>query len=124
MDWRVAAALTLATLGGLSVVLSQRQQGGKDDRTPAATTAETTMLAQQPGRPTSDTPASTANPRTPATATRVEKAELSFGGGVDDLDTASLEALMGALDEIERAPVAPSAEPGRVTVLPSIGDDT
>jgi len=45
---------------------------------------------------------------------------LSFGGGVGDLDEESIRALLGALDEIDRAPVAPSAEPDRSPVLPVI----
>ena len=127
MDWRVAAALTLVTVGGLSVVVSQRgQKAGDDGRTPALPPAET-LAVQPPVRLAVDTPAPVtppATPRIPSATTRAEKAQLSFGGGVDDLDRASFEALMGVLDEIERAPVAPSAEPGRVTVLPIISDDT
>jgi hypothetical protein len=41
---------------------------------------------------------------------------------VSDLDDASIQALLGALDEIDRAPVAPSAEPDRSPVLPVIKD--
>jgi hypothetical protein len=48
------------------------------------------------------------------------KAELSFGGGMSDLDDATLKSLLGALDEIDRAPVAPSAEPDPTPVLPVI----
>jgi hypothetical protein len=37
-----------------------------------------------------------------------------------DLDDASLQSLLGALEEIDHAPVAPSAEPDRSPVLPII----
>jgi hypothetical protein len=47
-------------------------------------------------------------------------AQLAFAGGVEDLDDASLQALLGALDEIDRAPVAPPAEPDPTPVLPVI----
>src|SRR5688500_17000641 len=127
-DWRVAAALTMMTVGGLSVVVSQRiSQGGEDVRTPPPSRAETTVVAYPPVVPSVDAPTALtprASPGAPPATVRAEKAELSFGVGVDDLDPASLKALMSALDEIERSPVAPSAEPGRVTVLPVISDDT
>lgn len=125
MDWRIAAALTMITVGGLSVAVTQR--GGTDvDRTTAHPLPESTVVVNATPRTQSDS--ERVAPRAPATtrapAARPEKPQLSFGGGVDDLDRASIEALMGALDEIERAPVAPSAEPDRVPVLPIITGDT
>jgi hypothetical protein len=53
-----------------------------------------------------------------------EKAQLSFGGGVSDLDDASIQALLGALDEIDRKPIAVSAEPDHSPVLPVIREGT
>jgi hypothetical protein len=59
--------------------------------------------------------------QTPSTrSTSAPVAQLSFGGGVSDLDDASIRALLGALDEIDRAPIAPSAEPDRTPALPVI----
>jgi hypothetical protein len=49
------------------------------------------------------------------------KAQLAFAGGVEDMDDASIKALLGALEEMDRAPVAPSAEPDPTPVLPVIG---
>jgi hypothetical protein len=126
LDWRIAAALTTITVGGLSLAVSERVHpsinGTQRDSTEigALTTAtrESTTVASSRRiaalRRDTQTPPST-NPRSAAA-----KAQLSFGGGTSDLDDASLQALLGALDEIDRAPIAPSAEPDRTPVLPVI----
>src|SRR5688500_12481254 len=45
MDWRVAAALTMVTVGGLSVAVSQRRQpGGPDGRASQRPPAESAQL--------------------------------------------------------------------------------
>lgn len=127
VDWRVAAALTTITVGGLSLALGERwretsrvgdssavvmrldtarprPEGSSAKGDPAPRT-DTAPPGSQPGRSASGGSA---------------KAELAFAGGVDDLDDASLSALLGALDEIDRAPVAPPAEPDPTPVLPVI----
>jgi hypothetical protein len=53
-------------------------------------------------------------------ATPPPKAQLAFAGGMDDMDDTSIKALLGALDEMDRAPVAPSEEPDPTPVLPVI----
>ena len=128
MDWRVAAALTMITVGGLSLAVSQRMRPGEEAppgdsiavSIPAIAPAKS-AAADSPrvvGAAPRDTHPSPATNRPPSTA----KAQLSFGGGTDDLDDASLKELLGALDEIDRAPLAPSAEPDRTPVLPVIKD--
>jgi hypothetical protein len=126
MDWRVAAALTTITVGGLSLAVSQRMRPGREmpprDSSAVSTPAVAppkSVVADSPrivGRAPGDTHASPTTNRRPSTA----KAQLSFGGGTDDLDDATLRELLGALDEIDRAPLAPSAEPDRTPVLPVI----
>lgn len=122
LDWRIAAAaaLTMITLGGLSVALSRR---GHDAPPPIQVVRRDTVPRVIPPAPIPAVVKSVDTTRRPTpkplTAAR-PKAQLAFGGGVDDLDEASLRALMGALDEIDRAPVAPSAEPDRTPVLPVI----
>ena len=128
MDWRIAAALTMITVGGLSLAVADRLRTGRpnvpaDLDTTVAVTDSTNRI--EPGSVESPKPPNredTVNrsPNRGAQATRVAKAELSIGGGVSDLDDASIQALLGALDEIDRAPVAPSAEPDRSPVLPVI----
>ena len=126
MDWRVAAALTMVTVGGLSVVVTQQRPPATrvpgldtpalrvvDDSTPGTSTVAP-IASRVPD--TGTTPTRIAPP-----ASRAARAELSFGGGGEgDLDDASLRALLGALDEIDRGPVAPSAEPDGSPVLPVI----
>jgi len=135
MDWRIAAALTMITVGGLSVALLRRG--------PAETRIQPkdTVLAAAPIDSGPITPAPATNPplvapstkridsakqavtpprRTPAASPREQ---LAFSGGADDLDEATFRALLGALDEIDRAPVAPSAEPDRTPVLPVISKE-
>jgi hypothetical protein len=126
MDWRVAAALTTITVGGLSLAISQRMHSGSEMplrdsvavRTPPVAPPKSAAAGSPRvvGTAPRDTPPSTTANRRPSTA----KAQLSFGGGTDDLDDASLKELLGALDEIDRAPLAPSAEPDRTPVLPVI----
>jgi len=125
-DWRVAAALTTMTVGGLSLVVSQRlstrSNAGRPDSVAVAkqlppSTSESPAPGLQPSRP-NDGGTSVAPRSGPGDAR--PKAQLSFGGGVSDLDDASIQQLLGALDEIDRAPVAPSVEPDRSPVLPVI----
>jgi anti-sigma factor RsiW len=127
MDWRAAAALTMITIGGLSVAIAQRGQ----DRTSKLDTAIATdidsavRIAQKlpAGEPKSSDTNSALTPPLRATAPRAAKVQLAFGGSADDdLDDASFAALMGALDEIDRGPIAPSGEPDPTPVLPVIRD--
>jgi anti-sigma factor RsiW len=135
MDWRIAAALTMITVGGLSVALLRRGPAEtrvqpKDTVLAAApiesgptTTAPLTnppLVAPSTKRIDTTKQAVTPSPRRPATTS---KEQLAFSGGADDLDEATFRALLGALDEIDRAPVAPSAEPDRTPVLPVISKE-
>ena len=127
MDWRIAAALTMITVGGLSVV-TQRVRDGSGARPVAPAIVSESAIAVVPPAgaqvDSGDRSSAVVTGTTSARTVRDEKAQLSMGGGVEDLDRASIEALLGALDEIDRAPIAPSVEPERVTVLPIISDDS
>ena len=124
LDWRVAAALTTITVGTLSLAVTQRISsrsgiGVRDTAVSAPTAAPVAIPSNRPA----ETPGTTSTPRPAPTRPAREAAApavLSFGGGVSDLDDSSIRALLGALDEIDRAPVAPSAEPDRTPVLPVI----
>ena len=127
VDWRIAAALTVITVGGLSVVVTQRiGQSRREDAGIDQQAQDSTMVvATTPPRTTDSAEGGSPRPPRPQPhAARLEKAQLSFGGGVDGLDRATIEALMGALDEIDRAPVAPSVEPDRAPLLPVINEGT
>jgi hypothetical protein len=130
VDWRLAAALTMITVGGLSVAVVQRR--GADGTGVPIDSGATAPVIPSGGRAvdpagaagglgarwdTAGEPASRGS-----TQAASPRAQLSFHGGVGELDDASIQALLGALDEIDRAPVAPSAEPDRSSVLPVIRD--
>lgn len=127
MDWRIAAALTTITVGGLSLAVSQRMRPERE-APPRDSIAVSRPAVAPPKSAASDSPRVVGaaprdthpSPTTTGRPSTATKAQLSFGGGTDDLDDASLKALLGALDEIDRAPLAPSAEPDRTPVLPVI----
>ena len=125
MDWRAAAALTMITVGGLSVAITQRGQDRASILDTATVTDIDSAVRVTQTLPIGERKASdtnkTSTPPLPGTAPRA-KAQLAFGGGADDLDDASLTALLGALDEIDRGPIAPSGEPDPTPVLPVIRD--
>jgi Putative zinc-finger len=126
MDWRVAAALTMITVGGLSLAVTQRLRHGNVGPRDSSLVEPPTNATPVPGPPSilgtpgprTDTGKRAVRP-TPTNAS-ASTAQLSFAGGVGDIDEASIQDLLGALDEIDRAPVAPSAEPDRTPVLPVI----
>lgn len=122
MDWRVAAALTTITIGTLSLTVSQRVSRSDLELRDTAV-AERPQVGAQSNPPRAPGETASVPRRAPPRVVHPAGApatQLSFGGGVSDLDDASIRALIGALDEIDRAPVAPSAEPDRTPVLPVI----
>ena len=128
MDWRIAAALTMITVGGLSVAVARRAASpdGVDSHVVQRYPDSVVTGPTAPSVAANSGVADTTRVALPTLPNRspTSRAQLSFGGGVDDLDRATIEALMGALDEIDRAPVAPSAEPDRAPVLPLITEGT
>src|SRR5689334_3621274 len=136
IDWRVAAALTTITVGGLSLAIGNRSSTGVDRSRPDSSIAAGPVnpgFTPVTAAPSASEPASSRDSggsrdrhgeshaaRPALTSGPRAKAQLSFGGGMSDLDDASIQQLLGALDEIDRAPVAPSADPDRSPVLPVI----
>lgn len=126
-DWRVAAALTTITVGALSLAVSQRSSTRVDDSrpdisitAPPITPAPERVAAGPRPAPRRADSIGTHTARPSSAANAPGKAQLSFGGGMSDLDDASIQQLLGVLDEIDHAPVAPSVEPDRSPVLPVI----
>ena len=131
IDWRVAAALTMISVGGLSLAVAHRRSS---DARPHDSGAAVASVAPQRAQPlkapvtggsrssSHDTTRPVARSAGAARAAAVPqtKAQLAFAGGTDDMDDASIKVLLGALDEMDRAPVAPSAEPDPTPVLPVI----
>ena len=126
MDWRVAAALTMISVGGLSLAVARRSTSRPDvpDSVFVASQQDTTRYRSPVASPTDSHTRADTNKRGAPPVRGVgasTKAQLAFAGGVEDMDDASIKALLGALDEMDRAPVAPSAEPDPTPVLPVIG---
>ncbi len=128
VDWRVAAALTMISVGGLSLAVAHRRSTEAPPRDSAAAVLSVDTRGAEPakragaGRSPSgvhDT-TRTVDRSGRAPATSPPKAQLAFAGGTDDMDDVSIKALLGALDEMDRAPVAPSEEPDPTPVLPVI----
>ena len=128
IDWRVAAALTMMSVGGLSLAVAHRRSS---DARPHDSGAAVASVAPQRAQPvkapvTGGSRSSSHDTTRPvarsahAAAVPQTKAQLAFAGGTDDMDDASIKVLLGALDEMDRAPVAPSAEPDPTPVLPVI----
>jgi len=128
MDWRVAAALTMITVGGLSLAVTRRwtSHSSLPDSVVSVSPQDTAGQQTPALRTPKDTHATRADTnkrgvQAARTATASPRVQLAFAGGVEDLDDASIKALLGALDELDRAPLAPSAEPDPTPVLPVIG---
>ena len=128
VDWRVAAALTMIAVGGLSLAVAHRRATEVPPRDSSTVVRSVDPLAARPARPTvpggsplgSHDTTRRANHSGRTSASPRAKAQLAFAGGTDDMDDASIRALLGALDEMDRAPVAPSEEPDHTPVLPVI----
>ena len=127
IDWRVAAALTMISVGGLSLAVARHRSTEPTPRNsvgvlPSADTQHvrprTVVAGRSPAGVHDTTRAIDRSGR--ASATSRPKAQLAFAGGTDDMDDTSIKVLLGALDEMDRAPVAPSGEPDPTPVLPVI----
>jgi anti-sigma factor RsiW len=128
IDWRIAAALTMISVGGLSLAMAHRRSTEPPARSSAASVPSVGTVRAKPVR----TAVAAVSPLGVHDTTRPvdrssrapvmsrPKVQLAFAGGMDDMDDASIKALLGALDEMDRAPVAPSEEPDATPVLPVI----
>ena len=118
----------MISVGGLSLAVAHRRFTDVPQRDSAvAGLSVDTPVVHTPTAPLSGASPSAANvqrrpsahPSRPPAASS-SKTQLAFAGGVEDLDDASIKALLGALEEMDRAPLAPSAEPDPTPVLPVI----
>jgi hypothetical protein len=118
----------MIAVGGLSLAVAHRQATEVPPRDSSAVAQSVDPLAARPATPivTGGSPPGShdttrgANHSGRTSASPPAKAQLAFAGGTDDMDDASMKALLGALDEMDRAPVAPSEEPDPTPVLPVI----
>jgi anti-sigma factor RsiW len=128
IGWRVAAGLTMITVGGFSLAVAHRWSTNAPPPDSTAVVAAVDTPRAEPATPAEtgssrsvvkDTsrPANRSGRRPPISSA---KPQLAFAGGIDDMDDASIKALLGALDEMDRESLAPSAEPDSTPVLPVI----
>ena len=94
--WRIAAALAIVSVGGMTLALARK----------AYTPAPIDSVVSTTGVTPADAPASALpTDRAVASVTGESGAEarptLSFGGGVDDLETDEIEALIDVVDGLE-----------------------
>jgi anti-sigma factor RsiW len=105
--WRIAAAISFISLGGVSLVVARSFFRGENAFSQVDSTAgAATVLTGADG--------------TPLVVAQAEPPAISFGGGVGDLATEDLEALIGSIESLEAAPpadpdVPPSMDAERVS---------
>lgn len=102
-QWRVAAAITVVALGGMSLAVVRQYFGAIPVGDTVAVVAPASPVPVGPTSPVVDSPAAT-----------LRNVTLTAGGGVSDLGDDELMALIGALDEID---AAPRAEPDSTSFI-------
>ena len=116
--WRVAAAIAVVSVGGLTVLTSRR---APREATGPAAGAGATTVAPLARRGPDGPDRHPARASAPAVAIAGRPA-ISFGGGVSDLSAADVEALLADVDRLDAtplaepepaAPIAPGVEGGR-----------
>ena len=115
--WRVAAALTMVSVGGLSLVLARKAYTPEPMTAKAVAVAPTPPAAGTAATPNVSPSGAAATTAAPASA----EPALSFGGGVDDLENADIEALIAAVDGLD---VALAVEPEPSSPIVPAGDTT
>ncbi len=108
--WRMAAAITLMAIGGMSLSSVRKYFGASPGSDTTAVADPLPQVAVQPEVSAAQPETIAVSSATPQVPARV--ASLTAGGGVSDLADEDLEALIGALERLEAAPGAePDANP-------------
>ncbi len=105
--WRLAAAISFISLGGISLVVARSFFSGES----RLARVDSTMLARDTSQP--------------VVVAQASRSGITFGGGVSDLATEDLETLIGSLESLEAAPPAePDALPPTevAPVVPATSD--
>lgn len=89
--WRIAAAITVMALGGMSLAVVRQYFGH-------VPTVDSTIAITQVAE------SATARPATPDTPVAGQQVGLTAGGGFSELADDDLETLIGALDRLEAVP--------------------
>lgn len=101
--FRIAAAISFISLGGISVAVARSYLGSG----PISVSDSAVARVDAPVRP------ALALADSPTVATPASSRGLTLHASLSDLDDAALESLLGALDDLEAAPLAePETTPG------------
>lgn len=97
--WRIAAAISVISVGGLSLAIARSGIGGATDSALVAAARDS-----GPGAPAAETTGAGDDARTLARATVATPVALTFGGGLADLSDDELRALIVSVDRVEATP--------------------
>lgn len=107
MLYRIAAAVTFVSLGGMSLTIARSYFGASPAAIADSAMSQESALQSAPPLAVADTPA------IPATGTGSTARGLGVHSVVGEVDDASLESLITELDQLEAAPLAePEGTPG------------
>lgn len=122
--WQLAAAALVIVAASLAMTIASRTDRGAgrseflivatpgSERAPASPDSAALGVAAIPDTPSGAAPDDSVLLAT----TTADEATISFGGGVDDLETSELETLMQAIDEIDGRPAAEPATPASIPI--------
>lgn len=97
--WRIAAAIAVISVGGLSLAIARSGVGGATDSTLVAAARDS-----GPGALAAETTGAGDDARTLARSPVATPVTLTFGGGLADLSDDELRALIASVDRVEATP--------------------
>ncbi|MCC6927466.1 MAG: zf-HC2 domain-containing protein [Gemmatimonadaceae bacterium] len=105
--YRIAAAVTFISLGGMSLTIARSYFSGSPAATADSAMSQESALQSAPRLAVADTPA------VPGAGSGITTRGLTVHSALAELDDASLESLITELDQLEAAPLAePEGTPG------------
>ena len=123
-SWRIAAAISIISIGGLSVAVARRgvDDGGRRDSTMVAGARDTgsgvVASASTPAESTGADDRARSDTATLAPGMAATPVRLTFGGELTDLSDDDLRTLIASVDRVE---AAPAEEPEHITPFRSGG---
>jgi hypothetical protein len=103
-QWQLAAAISVVTLGGLTLVIARNAYTGRDQPIVPTQSTETPSTPVPATDSPRTTPRATVTTTPPQVAVAAARASITFGGGVDDLSDAEVQALLAAIVRVDAKP--------------------